>query len=158
MAITIQNLFSESRELLKTIINADVTDPKTGYSNSRRRWIYREFPDTTSRDFEGYPIIVIKSPELNSDEQQDLQGCLTDSDLNISIELYVEFNDVNARIDTLSNEVFAALRNKVHRKSLLKNNLDLGNLTASPFDNQDEAGKRLSTRSFLIPFNSTLEG
>jgi len=158
MAITIQNLFSESRELLKTLINSNVTDPKVGNTNSRRRWIYREFPDTTSRDFEGYPIIIIKSPELNSDEQQDLQGCLTNGDLNISIELYVEFNDTNARIDTLSNEVFAVLRTKANRDDLLSNNLDLGNLTASPFDNQDEDGKRLSTRSFLIPFNSTLEG
>ena len=158
MAITIQNLFSESRELIKTIINSNVIDPKTGYSDSKRRWIYREFPDTTSRDFEGYPVIVIKSPELDSDDPQDLGGCLTDGSLNISIELYVEFNDTDARIDAMSNEVYATLRTMANRNKLLSNNFDLGNITASPFDNQDEDGKRLSTRSFLIPFNSTLEG
>jgi hypothetical protein len=72
MVVTIQNLFSESRDILKTLINTNVVDPKTGSANSKRRWMYREFPDTTSRDFGGYPFIVIKSPELNSDEQQDL--------------------------------------------------------------------------------------
>jgi hypothetical protein len=158
MVVTIQNLFSESRDILKTLINTNVVDPKTGSANSKRRWMYREFPDTTSRDFGGYPFIVIKSPELNSDEQQDLKGCLTNGDLNITIEIYAEFDDVNARVDTISNGVYATLRTYANRESLLSNNFDLGNITASPFDNQTEDNKKVSTRSFLIPFNSTLEG
>lgn len=157
MAVTIQNLFSESRELLKDLINSTVIDPKKGSVNSKRRWIYREFPDTTSADFQGYPIIVIKSPELESDEIQDLQGCLSNGDLNISIEIYVEFNDKDARVDEISNGVFAALRTKAKRDDLLGNNLDLGNITASPFDFQTEAGKQLSTRTFLVPFATTLQ-
>lgn len=156
MAITIQNLFSESREILKNLINSNVIDPDKGYTNSRRRWIYREFPDTTSNDFAGYPIIVIKSPETD-DEYQDLQFCLSNSDLEFSIELYVEFNDENARIDSLSNSVYKVLRNFSNMNSLAKKNLHLQNIQAGPFDNQEEAGKKLSTRSFTITFESTLE-
>ena len=155
MTVTISNVFSESRNQVVSIINSNVVDPKVGSANSRRRWIYREFPDTTSRDFAGYPFIVITSPELE-DNIQDLQGCLSNGELNLSIECYAEFNDVNARIDTLSNGVYSTLRDYTNRRTLLAANLDIENIQAGPFDSQDEDGKRLSTRKFTVPFTSTL--
>jgi hypothetical protein len=154
MTVTTSNVFSEARDQLKSIINSNVTDPKIGSTNSRRKWIYREFPDTTSRDFAGYPIIVITSPELE-DDIQDLQGCLSNGELNMTVSIFVEFNDTNARIDTISNSVYSVLRS--NRNTLLSNNLDLLNIQAGPFDSQDEDGKKLSTRQFLVPFSSTLE-
>lgn len=157
MVVNTTNIFSEARTQISNLINSNVSDPKTGTTNSRRRWLYREFPDTTSRDFAGYPIIVIYSPELD-ESPEDLQGCTSNGEQTMAIEVYVEFNDTNARVDEISNSVFSTLRSLTNKHELLKSNIDIININAGPFDSQVEDGKQLSTRRFLLEFESTLEG
>lgn len=156
MVINASNVFSEARDTVVSLINSNVTDPKTGSTNSRRKWLYREFPDTTSRDFAGYPIIVITSPET-IDNIQDLCGVTSDADLRFTIDVYAEFNDVDARVDTICNAVYYALRSISSQATGTAANLHRPSIQAGPFITQDEDGKKVSTRRFLVTFESTLE-
>jgi hypothetical protein len=157
MVVNTTNIYSESRAILKKLIDDNVVDPKKARINSPRRWIYREQPDTTSSDFEGYPIIIITSPDLD-DDVQDLQDSLSDGTLGFEISVQAEFNDVNARVDEISSQIYGLFRNLAKTKDLANNNLYKPKVTSSPFSNTDEAGKRLSGRVLLVEFSSTLEG
>ena len=156
MVVNTTNVYSKVRDEIVSLINSNLKDPKTGLTNSRRRWIHREFPDTTSRTFEGYPLLVIKSPELD-DENQSLNGCLTSGIMNLSIEIYVEFNDTNARVDDLSNNIYALFRSITNRKALLKKNISFEKLDGGAFESSNEDGKQLSFRRMLLFVNSTLQ-
>jgi hypothetical protein len=156
MVVNTTNIYSESRAILKNLINSNVTDPKIGTVNSRRRWIYREQPDTTSRDFQGYPIIIITSPDL-SDDVQDLKDSLSDGTISFEINIQSEYTDVEARTDEIASQIYGLLRKQSVSLHLADNNLFRPKVTSSPFSNTDEAGKRLSGRVILIDFNTTLE-
>ena len=156
MAVTISNAYSEGRTVLKNLISSSVTDPKTGQTNSRRRWIFREFPDTTSRDYGQYPIIILESPDLE-DSPVDLCGYTSDGQFTYSLAVYAEFNDSNARTDSISDELYAMFKSKTNIDTLATANLYEPKITSSPFSNTDEDNKKLSGRVFVITLNSTLE-
>lgn len=156
MVVEVSNVFSEARDEYVSVLNSNIIDPKTGTRNSRRRWFYRDFPDTTSRNFDGYPIIVVRSPEV-SDDLQDLQGCLSDADIIFVVEVYAEFNDEDARVDEMSNSVYSVTRNYDNQDTLKKTNLHRPSIDAGPYETQNEDNKRLSMRRFVVTFESTLE-
>lgn len=150
MVLTTTNLYSETRTIVKNLINSNVTDPKIGSTSSRRRWIYREFPDTTSRDFKGFPIIVLKSPDIN-DEVLTLNQTFRDNLFTFEIEVYAEFNDANARVDSISDQVANAILS--NQDSLASSGLFNANFESSPFVSATEDGKQLSARLFRIEFS-----
>ena len=156
MVVNITNVYSEARTILKNLIDSNVIDPAIGTKSSRRRWIYREQPDTTSRDFQGYPIIVITSPDLD-DDVQDLKDSLSDGTLSFEISVQAEYNDVNSRVDTISSAIYGLFRSQTHTQTLADGNLYRPQIKSSPFSNTDEANKKLSGRVFLLTLNSTLE-
>jgi len=155
MSVENTNIFSEPRTLIKDLINTNIVDPKIGFVNSRRRWFYRQVPDTTSNDFAGYPYIVISSPEGDSNEV-DLQGQTSDFELDLSVEVFVEFNDTNARVDSLSNDVYATLNSYANKKQLARQNLHLVGINAGPYDDEEIDGKKINTRKFTITYTSTI--
>ncbi len=150
MVVTTTNLYSESRAVIKSLINSNVTDPKIGSTNSRRRWIYREFPDTTSHDFAGYPLIVLRSADIN-DEVITLNQLYRDNIFTFEIEVYVEFNDKNARVDSISDEILSAILG--NQSTLDDDGLVNPNVDSSPFVSADEDGKQLSARFIRIDFS-----
>lgn len=156
MVITTSNIYTESRTVLKNLIAANVTDPRTNQVNSRRRWIYREEVDTTSLTFEGYPILIIRTPDFE-DELQDLQESLSDGQFTIQLGVFSEYNDANARTDSISNDIYALFRNKTHQATLNAANMYEVKVTSSPQNEETKDGKLLSGRVFTIQFNSTLE-
>ena len=149
------NVFSQVRTLVKELINSNVVDPKVGSVNSRRRWMYRQIPDTTSHDFAGYPFIVVSSPEGNS-EEMDLQGGTSDFESELSVEVFVEFNDTNARVDTLSNSIYQTLNSRANKNTLASQNLHLENINAGPYDDEEIENKKVNTRKFTITYTSTI--
>lgn len=153
MAITTATLYTESREVLKNLIRDNVDDPKD--PSKRRRWIYREFPDTTSHNFGGYPIIVINSPDVG-DDVITLNQRFRDDIFTFSIEIYAEFNDTEARVDTISDAVVSALLSDTNQTSMADNGLFNPNLESSPFTSADEDGKQLSARLITVEFSSEL--
>lgn len=155
MAVTTSTLYSSSRDAVKSILNSNVSDPKRGVVNSKRRWIYREFPDTTSRDFAGYPIIVLNSPDIG-DEVITLNQQFRDDIFTFEIEVYVEFNDKNARVDSLSNSIVSALLSETGQNTLASNGLHNPNITSSPFETVTIDKKKLSARLIRVEFSAEL--
>lgn len=157
MVVNRTNLFTETRDVFKRILHDNIVDPKKGTSKSSRRWIYREDPDTTSRDFKGYPIIILESADTE-DDPQDLCGDISDTEVSFEIRIDVEFNDSKARVDEISNQVYDYLRRLSTQKELSKQNIHDLSIQNAGFDNPDRDGKRLSSRSFVISVNSTILG
>lgn len=155
MVVNTTNIYSESRKILKELIDNNVIDPKIGTTISRRRWIYREEPDTTSRDFAGYPIIVIRSPDVG-DEVITLNQQFRDDSFTFEIEIYAEFNDKDARVDSISDSVISAIMKSDSQDTLATNKLFNPNLESSPFTSVDENNKQLSARLIRVNFSSEL--
>jgi len=156
MVVTTSNLYSESRKVLKTLLDDNVIDPKTGNTNSNRRWVYREFPDTTSMDFSGYPIIVLSGASID-DNPEDLQNYTSDGEFVFSLDIYAEFNDVNARIGSISDNVHKTFRIRENQNELAENGLYEVKLSSDGNDTTSVDNKLLSRRSFSITANATLE-
>lgn len=155
MAVTTQNVYSESREVLKNLLIYNIKDPKTGRTNSNRRWIYREFPDTTSGTFSGYPFIVLTSANINNNPITLNQG-FRDNVFSFEIEVYVEFNDQNARVDDLSDSIIYVLLSSNGQTTMDNNKLVHPQIDTSPYDNVTIDGKKLSTRLISIDYSTEL--
>ena len=155
--ITVNNLFTETRTNVIDIIKANVIDPNTNTLNSRRRWIFRTMPDTTSTNFSGFPILVIPGNEIE-DEFQDLQQCTSDTENSVDIEIYTEFTDEKARIDTIVNSLYAAFRKYSVKQTLLQNNMEGPNITLTPPSNQMIDKNKTVTRTMTLEFGSTITG
>jgi hypothetical protein len=156
MVVTISNLYSESREILKNLINTNITDPRTNRTNSNRKWIYRERPDISSFEFKDFPFIVLSSPDA-IENIQDLFGSLSDTELPFSIEVYTKFNDETARLDIISDAIYALFKTKTHIQALANNNLYRPIITSSPFQLLEDKNKQISGRVFEITFQTTME-
>ena len=62
--VTYSNLVTAVRDNIVEIIQDNVTDPISSASY-KRKWLYSRTPDTKSRDFSGFPYIVIPSPQIS---------------------------------------------------------------------------------------------
>jgi hypothetical protein len=149
MVVTTTNLYSESREVVKKLIKKNVVDPKRGHANSNRRWIYREFPDTTSFTFEGYPIIVLKSADI-SNQPETLSNCLMDNSFVFAVDVYAEFDDPNSRVDTISDSIINNLFLESNQDTLNTNKLYTPVILGSDTDTAVIDGKKLSYRFMRI--------
>jgi len=139
------SLFTSTRDLLKSILVANVTDPRTGTSNSRRRWIYRDFPDTTSFDYSQYPIIVLGHTELETNPET-LTNTFQDGGFVWEIQIVAEFNDPNSRVDTISDEVVDAIFNSSGQTTLQDGGLFAPKVLSSSTTLTSEDRKQLVNR------------
>lgn len=150
------NIYSESRDVFSSILKANLIDPKRGVANSNRRWFYRDEPDTTARDFDGYPTLVIDSPDL-SDSPEDLNGATSDTQISFNIELATEYNDVNSRIDQLSSQIYGLFKSFYVLNQFATNNMYEPDIESSPTATVTRDQKRLHVRNFVITFRTTQE-
>lgn len=56
MAITNENLFSESYNAVETFLKDNLTDPRNRYKTN---WIHASMPHPNSKGFAGYPFIIL---------------------------------------------------------------------------------------------------
>lgn len=150
------NVYFESRTILNSVLRDNLTDPKLGRKNSSRRWIYRTEPDTTSQDFEGYPTIILESPDLTEDNQ-DLLHSTSDTELSFNLEVATEFNDPDARLDTISSEIHAIFKSFTNLNLFAQNNMFEPTVTSSPGARVQRDLKQLMVRNFIITFQTTQE-
>lgn len=155
MVITSTNLFSESYTQLRSHLNTQLIDPSTNSTNSRRRWIYRDFPDTTHHSFEGYPFIVINHAEVD-EENLTLNSLKSNATISFNIEIYVEFNDENARVDSITDALYTALRSDANQTILQTQGLYSPQLTDRDVAIMDMDRKRVVVSLFGVAFQTTL--
>lgn len=112
--VDLATIFTQGYDTFKSFLNTDVVDPKTGRTNSNRRWFYRDIPDTTSHNFSGYPFIVINHADFNDDFIIILNNDLRENELVFRTQVHAEFDDPDARCDTISQAVLASVMNKTN--------------------------------------------
>ena len=164
--ITYANLFSEPRNnVVKLISNTNnVNDPTTGSAESRK-FIYSRFPDVKAADFSGYPFIVIRSSDLETEiPMSSADGKSKIVNFDIDIEVYTSdrgygFQDGKglSYMESISNDVVATLMNITNRKLLKSFGLAFSTITPTQISEQDLKNERLYKRIIPLTFQNKIQ-
>jgi hypothetical protein len=132
MTITNSNLFSESYNILKTFLNANITDPKGRY---KKQWIHDSMPNVQEVGFDGYPFITLQVDVTESKRAFD--NTTSDKTFRALISVY---SDQATDVDTISDQVVSKL------KAEQATELQVVELSSSPFDFQIVGGRKIKRR------------
>lgn len=152
MAITLASFFTNAYTTFKTVINTSVVDPQKGVASSNRRWIYRDFPDTTSLSQSGYPLIHINHADFNDDNIIVLNDSLRENVITFDVDVYAEFDDVNGRNDTVSSGVLEAIFDSDNVTTMEGIGLFTPKIVNTTTTTTDIDGKQVVLRSFRISY------
>jgi len=157
--VTTTNLYTASISNLKNLIRDKVTNPRTGKTGVSANWIYEEEPDVKANDFKGYPIIIVRSPDI-SDEAITLNRTFKDNVFGFEVEVRSKFKETNASnvplINVISDQIPPALRTSTNTTTLDTAKMWNLKIESSAFNGIDEAQQRLSVRVFSIEINTQL--
>ena len=125
--VTYANLFSEPRNNVESLISnkSNVNDP-VSVSSEYRKFIYSRFPDVKADDFSGYPFIVLKSTDLDTEiPDSSADGKSKMVNFEIEIEIYTSdraYGNNNgkglAHMESLSDNIVTTFMNITNRKNL----------------------------------------
>lgn len=141
MAITKSSLYSETFKQVKDFIDTNISDPTKRY---KRKWIYASFPNITETDFQGYPFIVIESPDVSEEAQEfdNTRGYV----FRILITVW---SDDETETDELSDSILNQFR--TNKSTLEAQGLHNFEIESSPFAIvTDEHGKKIFNRPIGI--------
>jgi hypothetical protein len=136
MAITNDNLFSESYNSLKTFLKDNMIDPRNRF---KVNWIHPSMPNINESGFDGYPFMVLKI-ELNEDTKS-FDKSTSQKIFRINVGVYS--NDVT-QVDTISDKIASLFKTKL---------ADFGSkeiASSSMAWSLDEHGKKISFRNVGI--------
>lgn len=156
--ITYANLFSEPRNNVLSLIDdrTKVADPLS-VSSQWRKFIYSRFPDTKATDFKGYPFIVLKSTDLDT-EIPDSSADGRSKILNFEIEIEIYTSDRGfgsaagkglSHMESISDDVVETLMNITNRKTL--KSFGLAFATIEPTRISEQALKNEMTYKRIVP-------
>ena len=164
--ITYENLFSEPRNNVVTLISnkTNVADPVSG-SAENRKFIYSRFPDVKASDFAGYPFIVIRSTDLDTEIlESSADGKSKMVNFDIDIEIYASdrgygYEDGRglANMEAISNDVVQTLMNITNRKSLKSFGLAFSTIEPTQISEQDLKNERLYKRIIPLTFRNKMQ-
>lgn len=105
MAITNENLFSESFKLIEDFLKGiSNLDPRNRY---KTKWIYSSMPNLNSKGFDGYPFMVVKIDP--SDENKSFNPEVSEKTFRVLITIYSnEARDV----DSISDKIFSNIKDE----------------------------------------------
>jgi len=133
MAITNENLFTESYDSVKSFLNGIVgLDPR---GRAKPNWIHSSMPNINDKGFDGYPFIVL-SENIN---EKDLAFDNTISTKVFRVLISIYSKDT-LDIDKISNKIFFHYKNETpdfSAKELSSSNISW---------NMDDHGQKISFR------------
>jgi hypothetical protein len=160
--VTYSNLFSESRNNVKDLISANVTNPVVS-SGEYRKWIYSREPDVKASDFAGYPFVIVHPSDVDVGEGGSLDGKSKMVEWNIEVEIVTSdrgYGDKDglglSHMDTISNSVISVLLNKTNRTTLSTNSMYFSQPTTAAVSTDIVANERVYRRSIFAPFKSRM--
>jgi hypothetical protein len=160
------NLFSEPRNNVVNLISnkSNVSDPTTSASEFRK-WIYSSFPDVKNSSFKGYPILVVKSTDLNTEDENasaNMKSKLVNFDTEI--EIYTSdrgYGDNNGKglfyMEAISNNIGTTFQDVTNRKTLKANGLPFCEIEATEISIQNVADEKLYKRIISISFRNKMQ-
>ena len=163
--ITYVNLFSEPRNnVVALLTSTNVSDP-TVSSGEYRKWIYSRFPDVKSTEFSGYPFIVIRSTDLNteiSDSSADGKSKMVNFD--IDIEIYTSdtaYGNLSgkglAHMESISDDLAETFMNITNRNMLKSYGLAFSTIEPTAISEQELKQQKVYQRIFPLTFKNKMQ-
>lgn len=164
--VTYANLFSEPRNNVVSLVSnkSNVSDPITSSSESRK-WIYSRFPDVKSTDFSGYPFLVIRSTDLNTeipDSSADGRSKMVNFD--IDIEIYTSdtaYGNLSGKglvhMESISDDLAETFMNITNRKSLKSFGLAFSTIEPTDISEQELKQQKVYQRIFPLTFKNKMK-
>lgn len=164
--VTYANLFSEPRNNVVNLISDtnNVLDPITS-SAEYRKWIYSRFPDVKANDFAGYPFIVIRSTDINTEiPESSGDGKSKFVNFDIDIEIYASDRGYGSadgkglvHMESISDDVVETLMNITNRNTLKAFGLVFSTIESTQISEQDLKNERLYKRIVPLTFRNKLQ-
>jgi len=103
MALTNNNLFSESYNTIKAFLNGiSGLDPRGRY---KANWIHASMPNINQKGFDGYPFIVLKVDI--SDGDKSFNSAISTKTFRMMFSVY---SDDPSQVDTISDNIVGGLK------------------------------------------------
>ncbi len=164
--ITFANLFSEPRNNVVNLISdkTNVSDPVTS-SAEYRKWIYSRFPDVKSSEFSGYPFIVVRSTDLNTEiPESSGDGKSKFVNFDIDIEVYTSdtaYGNLSGKglvhMESISDDLAETFMNMTNRKSLKSFGLAFSTIEPTAISEQELKQQKVYQRIFPLTFRNKLQ-
>ena len=160
--VTKENLFSEARNNVVTLIEANVSDPVIS-SSEYRKWIYSRRPGGKASDFDGYPYIVVHPTDVDVEDGGSVDGKSKVVSWTIEIEIVASdrgYGDHNgqglAHIDAISDSLIAVFLDMTNRATLSANSLKFSKPTTTAVTTEAISNELVYSRSILLPFRTRM--
>ena len=164
--VTYANLFSEPRNNVVSLISdrSNVADPLTGSSNGSRKFIYSRFPNIKTTNFKGYPFIVIRSTDLDTEiPESSADGGSKMVNFDIEIEVYTSdtgYGDANgnglSQMESISDDIVETLMDITNRKTLRGFGLSLAMINPTAISEEVLKQQVLYKRIIPLSFRNKL--
>lgn len=160
--VSYENLITAVRDNIVEVIENNITDPISSAS-FKRKWLYSRQPDRKSRDFSGFPYIVIPSPQISLQETQTYDMTQTEVSWDTEITIHASdrgWGNQNGRglewTNSISNEVMKVFLNRQVRQLLQENNMYFSRPEISNIDVIELDNTLIYEVSVFLPFKSRL--
>lgn len=127
--VTTTNFASGAYETIKSLISNYIPDPVTS-SSEYRKWIYSREPDTKSRDFGGYPFIIINPANIDFSGNKSIDKSHKIAEISFEIEIVASDKGANnqngkglSHIDAITDAFLSVLNSDTGRNYLRQNGL-----------------------------------
>jgi len=164
--ITYANLFSEPRNNVVTLISnsSNVSDPATS-SAEYRKWIYSRFPDVKSTEFSGYPFIVVRSTDLNTEiPESSGDGKSKMVNFDIDIEIYASdtaYGNLSGKglvhMEAISDDLAETFMNMTNRNTLKSYGLAFSTIEPTAISEQELKQQKVYQRIFPLTFKNKMQ-
>jgi len=164
--ITYANLFSEPRNNVVNLIkdSSNVSDPVIS-SAEYRKWIYSRFPDVKSTEFSGYPFIVVRSTDLNTEiPESSADGKSKIVNFDIDIEIYTSdtaYGNMSGKglshMEAISNDLAETFMNITNRNTLKSYGLAFSTIEPTAISEQELKQQKVYQRIFPLTFKNKMQ-
>jgi len=164
--ITYANLFSEPRNNVITLISnsSNVSDPVTS-SSEYRKWIYSRFPNVKSLEFSGYPFIVVRSTDLNTEiSESSGNGKSKFVNFDIDIEIYtsdIAYGNLSGKglvhMEAISDDLIETFMNMTNRNLLKSFGLAFSAIEPTTISEQELKQQKVYQRIFPLTFRNKMQ-
>ena len=158
------NLTSEPRNNVVALISnsSNVSDP---IGSNYRKWIYSRFPDAKSTEFSGYPFIVVRSVDLNTEIlNSSADGKSKMVNFDIDIEIYTSdtaYGNMSgkglAHMEAISDDLTETFMNITNRKILKSYGLAFSNIEPTSISEQELKQQKVYQRIFPLTFKNKMK-
>lgn len=166
--VTYENLFSEARANVVTLLTStNVPDP-TISSAEFRKWIYSSEPSSKNSDFKGYPCLVVNHADVDIGGEEGNIGSLDGKSKPIEWDIEIEIITSDrgygnkagkgaAYMDTISNNVMTTFLNMTNRNTLSNQSMKFSQPTTTNVTTDIISNEKVFRRSILLPFKSRIQ-